>query len=140
MKKFEAGLAKLAASLSKPRATNKRDKLQERIGRLKEKYSGIARHYRIDMTLDESKEKVMALTSHHSVFTEVFIVCVKDALAECHVVPHIRRGRETFRKFNGQADQSVEALGNTVTEFSTGSIPIAQADKLSIANVLKKGW
>ena len=62
VKRFEAGLAKLAASLSKPRATNKRDKLQERMGRLKEKNHGIARHYRIDMTLDESKEKVMALT------------------------------------------------------------------------------
>lgn len=61
-KKFEAGLAKLAASLSKPRGHKNRDKLQERIGRLKEKYSGIARHYRIDMALDESKEKVMALT------------------------------------------------------------------------------
>lgn len=61
-KRFEAGLAKLADSLDKPRATNKRDKLQERMGRLKEKYPGIARHYRIDMTLDESKEKVMALT------------------------------------------------------------------------------
>lgn len=61
-KMFEAGLAKLAASLSKPRGHKNRDKLQERIGRLKEKYSGIARHYRIDMTLDESKEKVTALT------------------------------------------------------------------------------
>lgn len=60
-KKFEAGLAKLSASLSKPRTNNKRDKLQERIGRLKEKNPGIARHYRIDMTLDESKENVVAL-------------------------------------------------------------------------------
>jgi len=62
IKRFEAGLTKLAASLSKPRGHKNRDKLQERIGRLKEKYSGIARHYRIDMALDENKEKVMALT------------------------------------------------------------------------------
>lgn len=62
IKRFETGLAKLAASLDKPRGNKKRDKLQERIGRLKEKNNGIARHYRIDMTLDESKEKVMALT------------------------------------------------------------------------------
>jgi transposase len=61
-KRFEAGLAKLAASLQKPRGEKKRDKLQERIGRLKEKNHGIARHYRIDMTLDERKEKVVALT------------------------------------------------------------------------------
>jgi len=61
-KRFEAGLAKLAASLQKPRGEKKRDKLQERLGRLKEKNHGIARHYRIDMTLDKSKEKVLALT------------------------------------------------------------------------------
>jgi len=58
-KRFEAGLAKLSASLKKPQ---KRDKLQERIGRLKEKSHGIGRHYRIDITLDEGKEKVVALT------------------------------------------------------------------------------
>ena len=61
VKRFEAGLAKLAASLTKPRAANKRDKLQERIGRLKEKSHGIARHYRIEMILDEGKEKVVSL-------------------------------------------------------------------------------
>lgn len=60
--RFEAGLAKLAASLKKPRGEKKRDKLQERIGRLKEKNHGIARHYRIEMTLDESEEKVVALS------------------------------------------------------------------------------
>ena len=62
VKRFEAGLAKLAASLTKPHGEKKRDLLQERIGRLKEKSHGIARHYKIDMTLDESKEKVIALT------------------------------------------------------------------------------
>lgn len=62
VKRFETGLAKLAASLTKPHGEKKRDLLQERIGRLKEKSHGIARHYKIDMTLDESKEKVIALT------------------------------------------------------------------------------
>jgi len=61
-KRFETGLTKLAASLTKPRGEKKRDKIQERIGRLKETSHGIARHYRIDMVLDESKEKVIALT------------------------------------------------------------------------------
>ncbi|MEQ8213042.1 MAG: IS1634 family transposase [Smithellaceae bacterium] len=61
-KRFETGLTKLAASLTKPRGEKKRDKIQERIGRLKEKSHGIAWHYRIDMVLDESKEKVIALT------------------------------------------------------------------------------
>ena len=62
VKRFETGLAKLAASLTKPHGEKKRDLLQERIGRLKAKSHGIARHYKIDMTLDESKEKVIALT------------------------------------------------------------------------------
>lgn len=61
-KRFETGLTKLAASLTKPRGEKKRDKIQERIGRLKEKSHGIAWHYRIDIVLDESKEKVIALT------------------------------------------------------------------------------
>jgi len=39
------------------------NKIQERIGRLKEKRGhGIARHYKIDMVLDENKEKVVSLT------------------------------------------------------------------------------
>jgi transposase len=62
IKRFETGLTKLAESLTKPRGEKKRDKIQERIGRLKEKSHGIARHYRIDMVLDESKEKVVSLT------------------------------------------------------------------------------
>ena len=62
IKRFENGLTKLTDSLTKPRGEKKRDKIQERIGRLKEKSHGIARHYRIDMGLDESKEKVISLT------------------------------------------------------------------------------
>lgn len=62
IKRFENGLTKLADSLTKPRGEKKRDKIQEWIGRLKEKSHGIARHYRIDMVLDESKEKVVSLT------------------------------------------------------------------------------
>jgi transposase len=62
IKRFEAGLTKLADYLTKPRGEKKRDKIQERIGRLKEKSHGIARYYKIDMVLDENKEKVVSLT------------------------------------------------------------------------------
>ncbi|MCD6142182.1 hypothetical protein J7J55_05645 [Candidatus Bipolaricaulota bacterium] len=48
--RFEAGLQKIADSLTKPRGIKKRDKVLERIGRLKEKSKGIARHYHIDLT------------------------------------------------------------------------------------------
>ncbi len=47
---FEAGMAKLAAGLLKPRGEKNRDKLLQRIGRLQEKSHGIGRHYHIELT------------------------------------------------------------------------------------------
>lgn len=60
--RFEAELAKLAAGLTKPGGTKRVDKISERIGRLKEKSHGIAQHYQIELTKDESAQKVIALT------------------------------------------------------------------------------
>lgn len=60
--RFEEGLAKLAAGLLKPRGNKNRDKLLEKIGRLKEKSHGIGQHYTITTTCDESGTKVTALT------------------------------------------------------------------------------
>lgn len=62
MQRFEEGLAKLAAGLDKPHGEKRRDKLLERIGRLKEKSHGIARHYQIELTPDESGKKAVCLT------------------------------------------------------------------------------
>lgn len=59
---FEQGLTKLAAGLEKPRGNKNRDKLQEKIGRLKEKSHGIGQHYSITVTCDESGTKVTTLT------------------------------------------------------------------------------
>ena len=53
-KRFEAGLAKLAAGLSKPRAQKTIAAIQQRIGRLKEKSRGIGQHYEITVTPDET--------------------------------------------------------------------------------------
>jgi transposase len=61
MESFEHGLAKLAAGLEKPRGTRNRDKLLEKLGRLKEKSRGISQHYTITTTFDESGTKVTAL-------------------------------------------------------------------------------
>jgi transposase len=47
---FEAGMAKLAAGLLKPRGEKNRDKLLQRIGRLQEQSHVIGRHYRIELT------------------------------------------------------------------------------------------
>lgn len=62
MARFEAGLARLAAGLEKPRGEKNRDKLQERIGRLKEKSHGIARHYKIELIPDEKGQKIVSLS------------------------------------------------------------------------------
>jgi hypothetical protein len=59
---FEAGLAKLAAVLDKPRGTKKLAEIQQRIGRLKEKSHGIGRHYEITVTPDETGTLAASIT------------------------------------------------------------------------------
>jgi len=59
--RFESGLARIAAGLDKPRGEKNRDKLLERVGRLKEKSRGISRHYKIELILDEKGKKVVSL-------------------------------------------------------------------------------
>ena len=60
--RFEAGLQKISDSLTKPHGTRKQDKVLERIGRLKEKNSGIGQHYQIDLSLDETGTTVTGIT------------------------------------------------------------------------------
>jgi len=60
--RFELGLAKLAAGLQKPYGNKNRDRLLEKIGRLKEKSHGIGQHYTITTTSDESGTKATGLT------------------------------------------------------------------------------
>ena len=60
--RFEAGLQKISDSLTKPHGTKRQDKVLERIGRLKEKNSGIGQHYQIDLSLDETGTTVTGIT------------------------------------------------------------------------------
>jgi len=62
VKRFEAGLQKIADSLAKPHGTKKQDKVLERIGRLKEKNNGIGQHYQINLKLDETGTTVTSIT------------------------------------------------------------------------------
>ena len=62
--KFEAELTKIAAGLQKKGYTKKRDKLNKRIGRLKERFKGVSRHYRIEFTLN-STESVSELNWYY---------------------------------------------------------------------------
>ena len=61
-KGFEAALQKMADALPKPRASKDPNKLRERIGRAKQKYARAAKHYRIELSLDEAATKVSAIT------------------------------------------------------------------------------
>ena len=63
--KFEAELAKIAAGLQKKGTTKKRDKLNERIGRLKERFKRVSRHYRIEFTLESTQTTVSKLNWHY---------------------------------------------------------------------------
>ena len=60
--RFETGLAKLAAGLSKPRAQKKLADIQQRIGRLREKSRGIGQHYAITVTPDETGNNAASIT------------------------------------------------------------------------------
>ncbi len=62
IEKFEGGLTKLAAGLTKPHGEKKRDKLLLRIGRLQEQSHGIGQHYSVTLTPDKTGTKVTALT------------------------------------------------------------------------------
>ena len=59
--RFEAGLEKIRASLTKPRGVKKADRVSERIGRAKQKYPSVASHYDITKTVDEETGNVTSL-------------------------------------------------------------------------------
>ena len=61
---FEAGLQKIADGLNsdKPRSEKRLEKLQQRIGRLKQKSRGVSQHYQITLSADESGKKASALS------------------------------------------------------------------------------
>ena len=59
--RFEAGLRKIAEGLSKPRGEKRLAKLNERLGRLKEKCRGVGQHYAIELVPDETGQKATTL-------------------------------------------------------------------------------
>ena len=60
--RFETGLQTLADGLTKPRADKRLDRLQERIGRLKERCHGIGQHYQITLEPDAEGKQAVSLT------------------------------------------------------------------------------
>lgn len=58
-KRFEEGIAAIEASLHKPRGIKNYDKVLERMGRLRERYSAVARFYEI--TVEKNEDQAVAL-------------------------------------------------------------------------------
>lgn len=59
--RFEAGLQKIADGLTQSRGEKRLAKLQERIGRLKEKSHGVGQHYAIELIADPTGENAIGL-------------------------------------------------------------------------------
>ncbi|MFQ5606261.1 MAG: transposase, partial [bacterium] len=59
--RFEQELKHLAEGLKKPRRLKTIEKVQQKIGRLKQKYSRVSSHYELTTESDEKKQKVTAL-------------------------------------------------------------------------------
>lgn len=57
-RRFEAGLAKLAAGLAKPRGAKHPEIIHERLGRLKQASFGVGRHYAITVETDATQTTV----------------------------------------------------------------------------------
>jgi transposase len=84
---FEAALKKMAAGLAKPRATKDPHRLHERIGRAKQKYARAARHYRIELAVNEASKKATALTWERlplagTSATHPGVYCLRTTLSE----------------------------------------------------------
>ena len=61
-KRFEAGLAKLADGLAKPRGQKQLDKIQQRVGKLKSGSRGVGQHYEVTVVPDDTGTKAAAIT------------------------------------------------------------------------------
>ncbi|VAW86228.1 FIG00855313: hypothetical protein [hydrothermal vent metagenome] len=61
MQRFEASLQTMSDNLAKPRCEKSLIKLQERLGRLKQKSAGASQHYQVELITDEAGKKVTTI-------------------------------------------------------------------------------
>ena len=85
--RLEAALQSLANGLKKKGTLKRYDKILERIGRLKEKYSSAAQHYDITVTPDAESDKAIAiqwtrLEKPHSQATHPGVYCLRTNLSD----------------------------------------------------------
>ena len=84
---FEAALQSLALGLTKPRATKDPAKINQRIGRAKQKYPRAAQHYTIELALDDAGKAVTAITwtkapKPNSALANPGVYCLRTTLTE----------------------------------------------------------
>ena len=84
---FQAALLSIAEGLTKPRSTKDPAKINQRIGRAKEKYPRAAQHYAIELTLDDAGKAVTALTwtkapKPNSAMAHPGVYCLRTTLTE----------------------------------------------------------
>jgi len=61
-KRFEEELKKVRGALGKKRGTKRYEKVLEKIGRLKERFKRVARHYEINVDKEDNTDRVAAIT------------------------------------------------------------------------------
>ena len=59
--RYETALTNMAHGLTKKTGTKKYEKIMERLGRLKQQYSRVAKHYSVTVTPDESKSRAIRI-------------------------------------------------------------------------------
>ena len=77
--RFEEELDKARHALSKKHGTKRYDKVVEKIGRLKERYKRVSRHYEITVTKDENTNRAASITwEHHEQEKPVGVYCLRS--------------------------------------------------------------
>lgn len=84
---FEIELQKLADGLTKPRGTRDPAKINQRIGRARQKYARAAQHYAVELSLDEAGKNVTAITwtrapKPTSAMANPGVYCLRTTLCE----------------------------------------------------------
>lgn len=101
--KFEQGLEEIKSSLTKKNGTKKLDKVWERIGRLKQKYSSIAKYYSIETPTDttnivtEIKYKQIEIEKKEGIYLLRTTLNTNDEKTHWEVYNTIREIEATFR-------------------------------------------
>lgn len=111
--RFEEGLQIIEASLSKKSGVKKEDKVHQRIGRLKQKYPSIQKHYSIETLVNEAKEVTKitwqikdepALKKSHGVYFLRTSLDITEEVTVWKIYNTIREIEYTFRVLKTDLD------------------------------------